>query len=461
MSRSKPNAKDLDYIDDIHAAILLKTPWRSRAVLWMIFLFVGCALYWAHLAEVDEVTVGSGKVIPSQQIQVVQSLEGGILKQLLVSEGEQVEKGQPLVRIDDTRFRSDFLERGQRIVDLQGDVGRFNHELSAVQVVPDLPLSDWQKQVLVVPGTLSFDEAFESEHPIEAQRQRLQMEARLRTLSNQLNIGSGQIEQRQQELVELASKVDHLRQSYALVQEELRITRPLADEGIVSQVDVLKLERQANELRGEIASSTLLKPKIESAIAETIYKRRDQALAFLSETRQQLNEAQAELSALSEGQVGLRDRVERTLLMSPVKGTVKKIYLNTVGGVVQPGLSVMEIVPIEDKLLVEAKIQPKDIAFLRPGLKTVVKFSAYDFSIYGGLDGQLEQISADTIVDEEGNSFYLVKVRTEQSALGDNQDLAIIPGMLANVDIITGKKSILDYLLKPITKAQQTALRER
>ncbi|MGY5450607.1 HlyD family type I secretion periplasmic adaptor subunit [Agarivorans sp. MS3-6] len=454
--------EELKFVDDINAAILMKTPRRSRRLLWLIFVLMACALYWAHWAQVDEVTIGSGKVIPSRQIQTIQNLEGGILKQILVTEGEKVEPGQPLLLIDDTRFRSDFREQQQRVINLEADVARLKSEIASIQLKPQLGLEQWQDQVKIIDVDIEFSDTLEQNYPSEVTGQQLQKNARLRALQNQLSITAGQIDQKQQELLELKSKVLHVNNSYKLLLEELKITKPLAEEGIVSQVEILKLRRQANDLNGELQSSKLLEPKIRSAIAETIYKRRDIALAFLSEARKELNQIEAELQPLSEGQVGLRDRVDRTSVMSPVKGTVKKIYINTVGGVVQPGMSIMEIVPMEDNLLVEAKIQPKDIAFLRPGLKTVVKFSAYDFSIYGGLDGQLEHISADTILDEEGNSYYLVRVRTDKNYLGsDSAPLPIIPGMLSSVDIITGKKSILDYLLKPIIKAQQSALRER
>ncbi|MDO6687927.1 MULTISPECIES: HlyD family type I secretion periplasmic adaptor subunit [unclassified Agarivorans] len=464
MSKQRPDISEaeLKFVDDINAAMLMKTPRRSRRLLWLIFVLLVSAISWAHWAQVDEVTIGNGKVIPSQQIQTIQNLEGGILKQILVREGEQVEPSQPLLLIDDTRFRSDFREQEQRVINLEGDVARLRSEIASIQLDPNLAFEQWQEQVKVTDVEIEFNDEFKLKYPSEVTGQQLQKTARLRALQNQLSITAGQIDQKQQEIVELKSKILHVNQSYNLVLEELKITKPLAEEGIVSQVEILKLRRQANDLKGELQSSKLLEPKIRSAIAETIYKRRDIALAFLSEARRELNQIEAELQPLSEGQVGLRDRVDRTSVVSPVKGTVKKIYINTVGGVVQPGMSIMEIVPIEDKLLVEAKIQPKDIAFLRPGLKTVVKFSAYDFSIYGGLDGRLEHISADTILDEEGNSYYLVRVRTDKNYLGtDDTPLPIIPGMLSSVDIITGKKSILDYLLKPIIKAQQSALRER
>ena len=240
------------------------------------------------------------------------------------------------------------------------------------------------------------------------------------------------------------------------------MNRPLAKEGIVPQVELIKLERQVNEMSGELENTRLLLPKQNSLLKEAILKRIDVALKFRVDSQKELEEKRSKLAQVTEGQVGLKDRVARTSVVSPVKGTIKTIKVNTVGGVVQPGMDLAEVVPLEDTLLVEAKVLPKDIAFLRPGLPAIVKITAYDFAIYGGLKGTLEHISADTIQDDKGNAFYLVRVRTEKSYLGDSKKpLPIIPGMMANVDIITGKKSVLDYLLKPILRARYTALHER
>ena len=250
--------------------------------------------------------------------------------------------------------------------------------------------------------------------------------------------------------------------SVDLAAQELSMNRPLAKEGIVPQVELIKLERQVNEMSGELENTRLLLPKQNSLLKEAILKRIDVALKFRVDSQKELEEKRSKLAQVTEGQVGLKDRVARTSVVSPVKGTIKTIKVNTVGGVVQPGMDLVEVVPLEDTLLVEAKVLPKDIAFLRPGLPAIVKITAYDFAIYGGLKGTLEHISADTIQDDKGNAFYLVRVRTEKSYLGDSKKpLPIIPGMMANVDIITGKKSVLDYLLKPILRARYTALHER
>ncbi len=465
-------------IDNAAAASLLQVPRRSRALLWVILLFVITALAWAAWAQLDEVTVGEGRVIPSQQLQVVQNLEGGILKQIYVAEGERVRQGQPLLLIDDTRFTAEFRERQQQLDHLQASVARLNAELASILIddaaanTEDDVSGGWRTLVRVVPQALAMpvaaasspDLAGDSRPALSAvvEREQAQLDERLRNLSNQLVILDRQIEQRQQERLELQSKIGHLRNNYDLALEELQLTRPLASQGVVARVEVIQLERQANSIKQELDSARIQLPKLRAAIREGILKRRDAALQHRSDTRQQLGEVESQLAQVREAQVGLRDRVERTTVVSPVTGVIKRVALNTVGGVIQPGMDLVEIVPAEDKLLVEARILPKDIAFLHPGLEAVVRFSAYDFSIYGGLSGRLEHISADSIEDDNGNTYFLIRVRTEKNHLGQSaQPLPIIPGMMATVDIMTGKKTVLDYLLKPILKAQHSALRER
>ncbi|MBY7810024.1 HlyD family type I secretion periplasmic adaptor subunit, partial [Vibrio fluvialis] len=282
----------------------------------------------------------------------------------------------------------------------------------------------------------------------------------LDNLRNQLSVISQQVKQKQQDLVEIQARVVNLRQSYSYANKELEITKPLADEGVVPRIELLKLQRQVNDTRRDLTSSELKVPVLKSALRESMLSRIDAALKFRSQQQDALNQTQDKLSAMTESTVGLEDRVNRTVVVSPVTGTIKTLYVNTVGGVIQPGMDIVEIVPTEDTLLVEAQIAPQDIAFLRPDLPAIVKFSAYDFTKYGGLEGTLEHISADTSQDEDGNSFYLVRVRTQETSLGHDASLPIIPGMTASVDIITGKRTVLDYLLKPILSAKDNALRE-
>lgn len=451
----------LDYTNDTAAAVLLNTPKAGKSLIWAMLVFVVVALIWAYFAELEEVTSGMGRVIPSSQIQVVSNLEGGIVRELYVREGQQVEKGQALLLIDDTRFLSDLREREQEIAALQGDVRRLNAEVNSIHIEEDAALA-WREQVKVAKVELVFPDEFIEQYPGQPEFQRSLFNERLGFVNNQLSIFGNQIEQREQEIIETNAKVRTLQRGVSLAAREVNMSRPLAREGIVPQVEILRLERQLNQMQGELESARLMLPKLDSSLRENIFKRKEVALTFRSEAQQELNERRNRLMQLQQGEVGLQDRVRRTSVTSPVKGTIKTLNVNTVGGVVQPGVDLVEIVPLEDTLLIEARIEPKDIGFLRPGLEAMVKFTAYDFTIYGGLVGEVEKISADSIQDDEGNTFFLATVRTRESALGtEAAPLKIIPGMQAGVDVITGKKSVLDYLLKPILRAKQGALRER
>ncbi|UYI48921.1 HlyD family type I secretion periplasmic adaptor subunit [Vibrio natriegens] len=457
---SKLSTDELDFVDDKTAALLLNTPNSARLMLWVMMFFFIAAIGWASWAKIDKVTVGQGKVIPSSQIQVVQNLEGGLVKEILVKEGQLVEKGQQLLLIDDTRFRSDFREREQQVANLTASVLQLSASISSVEVNRDFDTDNWKQSVVLDYGKLTFPPLLEEKQPQLAQRQKAEYRENLDNLRNQLSVIDQQVQQKQQDLVEIEARVRNLRQSYQYVRKELDITKPLADEGVVPRIELLKLQRQVNDTRREMTSSELKIPVLKSALREAMLKRIDVALQFRSEQQEKLNNAQDQLSELVESAVGLEDRVNRTVVNSPVTGKIKTLYVNTVGGVIQPGMDIVEIVPTEDTLLVEAKIAPKDIAFLRPDLHAIVKFTAYDFTKYGGLEGELEHISADTTQDDEGNSFYIVRVRTDKTNFGQGADLPIIPGMTASVDIITGKRTVLEYLLEPILKAKTNALKE-
>ncbi|MDN3616233.1 MAG: HlyD family type I secretion periplasmic adaptor subunit [Vibrio gallaecicus] len=457
---NKLSTTELEYVDDKTAALLLNTPTSARIMLWVMVLFFVAAIGWAAWAEIDKVTVGQGKVIPSSQIQVVQNLEGGLVKEILVKEGQQVQKGQQLLLIDDTRFRSDFREREQQVANLTASVLMLSASLTSVVIDENSAEKNWEQSIRLDFNKLAFPPKFYELQPKLVSRQKAEYRQDLNNLKNQLSVFDQQVEQKQQDLVEILARTKNLRESYRFARKELEITKPLADEGVVPRIELLKLQRQVNDTRREMTSSELKIPLLRSAIKEAQLSRIDAALNFRSDQQEKLNQAQDKLSALTESAVGLADRVNRTVVVSPVTGTVKTLGINTVGGVIQPGMDIVEIVPTEDSLLIEAKIAPQDIAFLRPQLAAIVKLSAYDFTKYGGLEGILEHISADTTQDEEGNSFYIVRIRTEQHSFGNNGELPIIPGMTASVDIITGKRTVLEYILKPILSAQNNALKE-
>ena len=412
-------------------------------IVWLIVLFCLAFLVWANFAVLDEVVRGSGRVIPSSQVQVVQNLEGGIVEAIDVAEGDTVEQGQVLLHIDDTRFDASLRESRARELGLLAKSVRLKAEAEGQEELPELPAEIGE----------ALPNVAHDERQLHAQR-RSQLAAGKQVLAEQ-------VAQKRRAIDEWLSKQKHVGRSLRLAEKELKLTRPLRDQGAVSDVEILRLEREVNELRGDLAQARLTVPRLEAELAEVQQRMRELELGFRQEARAEYSEVVAELNAMAAGNVALEDRVVRTQVRAPIRGVVKKLLVNTVGGVVQPGMDLVELVPLEDSLVVEAKLKPKDIAFLRPGLPATVKLTAYDFAIYGGLAARLEQISADTFVEEGEEPYYQVRVRTERPALiRAGRSHAIIPGMTAEVDILVGKKSVLDYLLKPLLRAQASALRE-
>lgn len=434
---------DLEFVSETSSAVLIETPKGGRLLLWSVAIFLIAAVAWANWAELDEVTRGTGKVIPSTQIQVVQNLEGGILSDLFIHEGQIVEKNQILLQIDDTRFSSSLRESKLQLGTLKARAARLQAEVDGVEFVPEKKLKNARSA------------AVKDELQLYYSRQK------------ELNTTKGILEderlQIRQELAELRAKKEKLGRSYLLVSKELKLSRPLIKAGAISEVEVLRLERQVNELQGELEAAKLAIPRARSKLSAATKKILEASLRFANEARAELNPISAELLQIQESSVTLQDRVTRTAVRSPVNGTVKQLMVNTIGGVIKPGDELVEIVPADDTLLIEAEVKPKDIAFLHPGLKTIVKISAYDYAIFGGLKGKVEHISADTITSErDDESYYLVRVRTHKTSLGtEEKPLPIIPGMLAEIDILTGKKTVLDYILKPILRAKGRAMRER
>ncbi|AXQ31559.1 HlyD family type I secretion periplasmic adaptor subunit [Solimonas sp. K1W22B-7] len=399
-----PRAGETDYVAQGQLALIRQAPGWSRYLLWGVAALMLTGLAWAAWAEVDEVTHGEAQVIPSSQVQVIQSLEGGIVSEMKVRQGDVVQAGQTLARIDDTRFSSSVDETQAKLMGLSAAVARLEAEVAGA-------------------GRVSFPENIRKARPdLIASEQNL-FDSRAR---------------------ELSQAVGGLDSSLQLARREYDMAAPLVREGVMSQMDEIRMKRDIGELQAKIS------------------ERRN---AYRSAASAELSKNQAELAIYRGTLRGAADRVSRTELKSPVRGVVKQIAVNTVGGVVAPGAEIMQIVPLDDTLLVEAKLRPQDIAFIRPGQQATVKITAYDYGIFGGLDGKVEMISADSIVDERDQrreSYFHVRVRTDRSYLGtEAKPLPIIPGMTAQVDVLTGRKTILHYLLKPINKARERALRER
>lgn len=424
------------------AGTLLSTP-RARYARWLpwgVLALLATLLTWASLAKVDEVARGQGRVIPSSHVQVVQSLDGGIVSDILVQEGSVVKKGQLLLRIDPTRFASSLQENESQVVALQAKASR----LRAIA----------ENRPFVLPAGL------EKTYPELAEAERSLYLSRQQELQAGIAIAQQQLEQRSQEMNEAISQRNQAAESFTLTQRELVMTSGLSGSGAVSEVEVLRLQRDATRFRGERDTANAQISRLESAINEAKRKRQETELTFRNQARTELAETMGKLQGLLAGTSALQDKVDRTEVRAPMHGTIKQLLVTTVGGVIQPGKDLVEIVPLNDNLLLEARILPRDIAFLRPGQKAMVRFTAYDFSIYGGLEATLEHIAADTVTDDKGNSFYVVHVRTHQSWVGSDHQ-PILPGMVADVDILTGKRTVLSYLLKPVLRARNYALSER
>jgi adhesin transport system membrane fusion protein len=436
----KERELDDDFDANANWAIAEQTPRGARTLIWLSIIAVLVLIAWAALANLDEVTRGEGKVIPSRQVQVLQSMDGGIVSEILVKEGQTVKVGDLLLKVDPTRMVSSLRENRSQYLSLLAKAARLRALADGARFIPPPEVLNEASDI--------------------AGQERSLYESRRAELDATIGVARQQSLQRSQELISVKARREQASQSYTLTARELEVTRPLAKTGAISDVELLRLERDVARYRGERDSANADIPRLESAVAEANRKMQEIDLTFKNIARSELSEVNAKINALSEGSTALEDRVKQTDIRSPVNGTVKQLKVNTVGGVVQPGKDVIELVPSDDALLLEARVSPRDIAFLKPGQKAMVKFTAYDYAIYGSLEATLELISADSVLDEKGNAFFLVRVRTLSTTIGA-QKLPIIPGMVAEVDILTGKKSVLAYLLKPILRAQTRAMTER
>lgn len=420
-------------------AMLDQEPLKTRRLLYAIALSVVVMIVWATFAEVDIVTRGQGKVIPSRQVQILGSQDGGVITEILVREGDLVQQGELLLKLDQTRSQSSL---GENMAERSGLIVRAARLRAMVDGQPFEP-----SQVML---TETAD--------IVYQEQQL-YDSRLEELEVQKGIARQQLKQRREELRELGVRRGQLGRELELATEELSRTTPMIESGAVSPVEVLRLQREVNKAEGELKQTRAQLSRISASISEAEGKLAGVDLEFSNGVREQLADTVNRINALTEAGAGLSDRVRQTNLLSPVTGTIKQLLYNTVGGIVLPGRDIVELIPADDSLLVEVRVRPQDIAFMAPGQVANVKVTAYDFVVYGGLEGKVEQIGADTVLDEEGNAFYEVSVRTTTVAFGKDQP--IIPGMTVEVDILTGKKTIMAYLMKPVLRAQQRSLSER
>ncbi len=393
--------EDMDFVSDSKAVVLSQTYRHANVLLYIVIAFITIAIIWATTTKLEQITIGAGRVIPSGKIKVIQNLEGGIVQQINVKDGDIVKKGEVLVRLDATRFNSDYREVHSNYLTLLANVSRLRAESSGDQTILFPAILEKEAPQLVVSETLFFED-----------RQ-----------------------------TDLTAKITNLRDGYLLAEQELQIVKPLVEQQVMSKLELLRLEREVNELKGQM----------------------DETLEdFKGKAHAQLNEKKAELVIAKEKMISAEDRMNRTVIRSPVNGVVKSMNISTLGEVIKSGDNIIEIVPMTDQLTVEVDVKPSDIAFIHPEAKALVKITAYDYAVYGGLPATVESISADTIQDEKGNHFYKVKIRTEQNYLDkEGNKLPIMPGMTATVNIITNKKSVLSYIMKPILRAREAAFKER
>jgi adhesin transport system membrane fusion protein len=418
-------------------------PLHRHFILVGLFLFFIIFVVWASFATLDETARGEGQIIPVGEVQVIQNLEGGIVDAFMFQEGDQVKKDEVIMRLRDVGAQSDLGMNESKYMALLAAITRLQAEVDGKD-------------------TVTFPDDVMNKSPQSVTEELNAFRANKEKLQGQVSVLEQQLSQRRQEVSELTMKSSDLASVIRLSKEEKRMTEPLVAKGSAPKVELIQLERAIREKQTELNGVFAAIPRAKSAIAEAQARIGEMKKSFIADAQTELTAKTAEMNTVKQSLGALTDKKDRTEIRSPVNGTIKDFKINTVGGVVRPGDPIAEIVPMDDNLLVEAKIRPSDIARLRPGLPAMVKITAYDFTIYGGLQGEVSDISADTIKNEKGEFFYRVKVRTKENSLHRKGEvLPIIPGMIATVDIQTGKKTVMEYLMKPFFKTVENSMNEK
>jgi len=440
--KRKLTPEDYEFMNSLSAAVAEQTPKKMRWVLYFWFIAVTLFIGWASLTQIDEITRGSGEVVPSGENQMIQNLEGGIVKEILVKVGESVKKGQPLLKIDNLKSEAQRDSTNIKEFELEAKMIRLEAEAEGKQFKVSYDVEKNMPRLI------------HNERSLYQSRQE-QINAKVRALEDKKR-------QKEHELKSTIQRIINLKHSKTLIDEEVKMTKPMVKQGVKSKVGFMKLQREQNKLKEELDTAKSSIPSIEAGISEISNNIQETKGDFRNQAKKELNEVTAEAMRIKKSSRALGDQMDRTTVRSPIKGVIQKLYVHTVGGVIKPGDDLVEIVPTDAVLWLEVKIKPSDIAFVYPGQKAIVKVSAYDFAIYGSLDGEVVHISADAVKDKKENSFYTIHIKTNKNYLGSKEKpLKIIPGMIVNVDILTGKKSVMDYILKPILKAKQYTFTER
>lgn len=436
------DARDYDFMQSLSAAVLEEHPKQFRWVIFFWFVSILLFLSWATLAPIDEIVRGDGKVIPSGENQMIQHLEGGILGGILVKEGDNVLADQVLLKVDNLKSSSTFESMQFKAAELRARMVRLRAEIDNMDFSPSA--EDLQQ----IPSQI-----LQERNLFFSNKERLN--AQLAGLSEQYI-------QKKNEKLETQGRITEQRKALNFIKEEVRISEPLVAQGVKSKVEFLKLQRELSSLEERYNALVVSIPRLDAAMYEIDNKMQEVRSEFTTKAQIGLNEAQTEYNRITAESSMLADQVTRTMVKSPINGIVQKLYVNTVGGVIKPGDNLVEIVPTENGLVAEVKVKPSDIAFLYPGQEAIVKITAYDFALYGALRGKVLTISPDSITDKNENIYYIVRVQTEKKYFGtEDKPLKITPGMTVNVDIITGEKTVMQYILKPILKAKQYTFTER
>lgn len=441
--------ENIKFIDALGFSAYEKVSVKANLLFIAILLFLACLIVWIAFSPIDEIVKGQGKIIPSSRVQNIQSIDGGSIEKISVKEGSFVKKGQELIIIDDVRFHSSVEELNNYLYSLKSQLIRLKAQ-SSIESIKNIP-------------SLNYSELWQKEATIYVKSEEIYYQNKINQLKSLIGVETSKYKQKKQEYAEIQRKIVKLRESSEYSKKELIIIEQGVRDGVISKLEELKLKKELSEMVGELDISKLALKRSKTSIGESFGNIQHQLDIFKSESSKELSLIETEIKKTEAKLMFSNDRVEKSVIYSPVDGIVNHIYFTTIGGVVKEAEVLMDIVPLDDSLLVEAKIDPKDIGFIGADNGTIVKVTAYDFAIYGGLKGKIEQIGADSIFDQETKKYYyMILVRTDKNYLGSKEKpFRIIPGMVAEVDIKTGKKTILKYLLKPITKTINNAMTER
>ena len=439
--KSKLTPKDYEFMSSLGSAMKENSPRKIRMVIIFWAISLTLLVSWMAYASIDEIARGSGEVIPRGDNQLIQNLEGGIVEEILTYEGSSVKKGDILLKIDNQKSISSYENNQISSYSLEAKILR----LRAQAQNKDLVISEDVKKRM----------------PLIIKSEASLYMSNLQRLNSNKKIVQQQLYQKEQEYKESSKRLELLKEDMKLINQEIDIIEPLVKKGIKPQYDFLKLKREKNSIVKEFEGAKLSLPRIKSTIKEAKARVKEIVYEYQIKAKEELTEVLSKYKSTLNNDEALFDQVNRTIVRSPINGIVQKLFVHTVGGVIRPGADLVELVPTDKSLLIEVKIKPSDIAFIYVGQVAKVKFSAYDFAIFGSLDGKVESISADSFTDEKDVTYFKVRIKTDKSYLKRNKkELKIIPGMTVDVDIITGKKTVLDYILKPILKTKQYSFSE-